>query len=241
MTLIEPNLSIPATGGEMAAYIARPTAKASGAAVLLFVELWGMTRHMKEVAERLTEVGHIAVVCDLFRGRTPPTPDQPKGEWAQVFQSFDDVACTNDCRMAANWIKGGGLGAPVDRVFAWGFCMGGRFAHNLGAMSDAVTGVINFYGRVSFPRMENKPFLPIEIAGLIDKPYLGVFAEIDDLIPASDISVLRDRLKGNAAAEIHVYDGVQHAFFNDHRPEVYDAAAADRAWTKVLGFIDETR
>ncbi len=234
--LIDPNSAIPVTDGTMDAYVAKPQTASARSGVLLFVELWGMTPHMKEVAERLAGAGHVAVVCDLFRGTTPPVPQDPLEKWASTFESFNDVSCTNDCRQAANWLKNGGAGSNIEHVFAWGFCMGGRFAHNLGAVSDAVSGVINFYGRVNFPRMENKPFLPIELTGLIDKPYLGAFAETDGLIPPEDVAGLRAGLSGNPNAQVDVYPGTEHAFFNDHR-EAYNAAAADEAWHKVLSFI----
>lgn len=235
--LIKPNCGIPATGGMMNGYLAANSTNSSGIGFLLFVELWGMTPHMREVAERLAEHGHTAVVCDLFRGKQPPVPEDPLEKWGETFENFDDVRCTNDCRMAANWLKSGASGHNIKQVFPWGFCMGGRFAHNLGAISDSIAGVINFYGRFNFPRMDNKPFLPIDVAGLIDKPYLGIFAETDGLIPPDDISLLRTRLAHNADAEIEVYPGTQHAFFNDHRADVYDAASAERAWEQVMNFV----
>jgi len=42
-----------------------------------------------------------------------------------------------------------------------------------------------------------------------------------------------------AGGEIEVFDyaGTQHAFFNDHRPEVYESAAAGDAWKRMLAFF----
>ena len=37
--------------------------------------------------------------------------------------------------------------------------------------------------------------------------------------------------------EFQTYRDAQHAFFNDHRPEVYDAAAAKDAWARTLAFF----
>ena len=37
--------------------------------------------------------------------------------------------------------------------------------------------------------------------------------------------------------EIHLYDGLDHAFFNDTRPEVYDADAAQQAWARTIEFL----
>jgi carboxymethylenebutenolidase len=38
-------------------------------------------------------------------------------------------------------------------------------------------------------------------------------------------------------AEIHIYPGVDHAFFNDTRPEVYNREAAEDAWRRTLEFF----
>ena len=37
--------------------------------------------------------------------------------------------------------------------------------------------------------------------------------------------------------EFHVYPDADHAFFNDERPEVYDASAAADAWSKSVAFF----
>jgi len=36
--------------------------------------------------------------------------------------------------------------------------------------------------------------------------------------------------------ELQVYDA-QHAFMNERRPQVYDAAAAKPAWERTLAFL----
>jgi carboxymethylenebutenolidase len=234
MTLT-PNTKIAATGGEMNAYLSAPSGPPK-ATVLIQVELWGMTPHMGEVADRLAAEGYAAVVCDLFRGARPPVPSDPLEKWGETFQAFDDVRATRDCRHALEWA----LGCNMSPVFAWGFCMGGRFAHNLAAFDTRLAGAINFYGRVNFPRMDNKPFLPIEVTRMIASPYLGVFAETDELIPSADIDRLRLDLADNPGTEITVYPGTEHAFFNDHR-DVYHPNAAAQAWAQVLAFLDGNR
>ena len=35
----------------------------------------------------------------------------------------------------------------------------------------------------------------------------------------------------------HHYPGTSHAFFNDERPEVHDAEAADTSWQRSLEFL----
>lgn len=229
------NAHIPATAGTMDAYVAWPESTPS-AIVLMQVELWGMTAHMGEVAHRLAGEGYGAVVCDLFRGAEPPVPTDPLVKWGATFEAFDDVRATRDCRFALDWALAGGGGRGTAPVFAWGFCMGGRFAHNLAAFDTRLAGAINFYGRINFPRMANKPFLPIEVSRMIDCPYLGVFAETDGLIPPQDVARLTSDLADNPGTEIVTYPGTEHAFFNDHREAYHPAAAAD-AWARVLTFL----
>lgn len=235
MTLIKGNVSIPVTGGMMDAYVSMPKS-APRATVLMQVELWGMTLHMKEVADRLADAGYAAVVCDLFRGDAPPVPTDPLEKWADTFQKFDDVRCTLDCRKTLDWVLSDKSEINTEKVFAWGFCMGGRFSHNLGAFDARLAGVINFYGRINFPRMETKPFLPIDITRMIEMPYLGAFAETDGLIPPEDIKRLISDLSDNENATIDIYEGTEHAFFNDHR-DAYHAEAATKAWASVLTFL----
>jgi carboxymethylenebutenolidase len=41
-------------------------------------------------------------------------------------------------------------------------------------------------------------------------------------------------------ATLHIHPGCEHAFFNDSRPEVYDAAASDLAWNRTLDLFRTT-
>ncbi|CUJ00036.1 dienelactone hydrolase family protein [Cognatishimia activa] len=237
MTYLTPNTKIPATDGDMDAFVILPP-EGVKATVIMQVELWGMTLHMQEVAHRLAAEGYAAVVIDLFRGAHPPVPSDPHEKWAKTFEGFSDIRATLDSRHALSWVLDGGLGCDPGKVFAWGFCMGGRFAHNLAAFDPRLTGAINFYGRVNYPRMDNKPFLPIEVTQMIECAYLGAFAETDGLIPPEDVAQVTKDLASNSKAEIRVYEGTEHAFFNDHR-EAYHAGAAAKAWQHVLDFLQK--
>lgn len=234
--LCVPNATIPATNGDMNVYVAHPAGQAR-ATVLIMVELWGLTEHMAEVSERLAGEGYCAVALDLFRGASPPRPSDPSEKWAATFDTFDDVRATRDCRYAAQWLMSGSAGFDAGPVFAWGFCMGGRFAHNLGAFEPRLSGVINFYGRINFPRMENKPFLPVELTAMIACPYLGAFAESDPLIPSTDLDALRTGLIDNPDRTVEEYVGADHAFFNDHR-DTYHPGVAAKAWQEVNCFLE---
>ena len=56
------------------------------------------------------------------------------------------------------------------------------------------------------------------------------------------LNASRDRIRAALEAakllfELKTYPGVDHAFFNDERPEVYSPDAASDAWRRTLSFL----
>ena len=37
--------------------------------------------------------------------------------------------------------------------------------------------------------------------------------------------------------QVHVYEGTEHAFFNDTRLHIYHPEAAENAWSRTLGWF----
>ena len=224
-------------GVRTAAYAALPERAEGCPGVLVLGEIWGVNGNIRATCERLARAGVVALAPDPYRGEPPPRESDPIERVLGYFDRYDDPRGIRDCR-AALGLLAGGLGVRPRALFAWGFCKGGRFAHYLGAFASRLAGVINFYGRISFARDPVlKPFTPLDVAGLIEAPYLGLFAERDGLIPAADVAALRERFEHRGHRHhLHVYAGAEHAFFNDTRPSHHPQVAAD-AWAKALGLI----
>jgi carboxymethylenebutenolidase len=67
---------------------------------------------------------------------------------------------------------------------------------------------------------------------------LGIWAGKDGFVTPEVVKDLDKQLTtAGKRHEFHTYPEAQHAFFNDTRPEVYDAAASADAWTKTLAFF----
>src|SRR4029453_10497872 len=111
--------------------------------------------------------------------------------------------------------------SSTTKIGAVGFCMGGQLALYAATLNPSIGACVNFYG--IHPNV--KPDYS-KLSG----PVLGLYAEKDGFV-TPQVAKQEDQAIRDAGkqSQIHVYPGVDHAFFNDERPDVYDKAAADDA------------
>ena len=121
--------------------------------------------------------------------------------------------------------------AEGDSVGTVGFCMGGALSLYGASKNERVGACVVFYGihpKVE-PDFEN-----------LSAPVLGLYAEKDQFVPPEAVRALEEKMREHGKAiETHIYPGTDHAFFNDTRPEVYDAEAAADAWRRTVEFFRE--
>ena len=73
-----------------------------------------------------------------------------------------------------------------------------------------------------------------------ETPARGIFAELDEFVTPENVKELRVRLESHGhLPEFHIFPGVNHAFFNDSRPDVYNAVVAQKAWSLVTDFFSK--
>jgi carboxymethylenebutenolidase len=115
------------------------------------------------------------------------------------------------------------------RVASVGFCMGGGFSYQLATHTKDLEGAVIFYGRT-----------PVELVPQVSCPLLGNFGALDQGIPPEKVKEFEEALKkAGKEADIKVYAGAKHGFFNDTRAEAYNAEAATDAWQRTLRFFGE--
>ena len=222
-------------GSAAPAYRAAPTVGQSAASVLVLPEIWGVDENIRSVCDRLAQNGFLALAPDMYRGgKAPRETDSPQAI-TQSFRDYDDAQGVRDCRAFMRSLRA--WSPDGARFYVWGFSMGGRFAHYLGACCEGLAGVVNFYGRLAFERERTKLFLPRDFSDLIEVPYLGLFAEDDPIVPLADVEELRSRFVARRHPHLlKVFRGAAHSFFNGTRA-AYDAAAAAEAWHLTLRFF----
>jgi carboxymethylenebutenolidase len=213
-----------ANGHQTNGYLALP-GRARGPGLLLVQEWWGLVDHIKQVADRFAAEGFITLAPDLFHGQTTKSPDAA----AKLFMALNIDRAGADLCGAADFL----ISHPAvstKRVGVLGFCMGGQLSLYAGvSYPDRVGAVVDFYGI--------HPKVPVD-PSRITVPVQGHFGLRDGSIPIAGIRALAAAVTAAGGHfELNVYDA-GHAFFNDTRPEVYDAAAAGLAWTRSVRFLN---
>jgi carboxymethylenebutenolidase len=210
-------------GDRVRAYLAIPDG-GRGPGVLVIQEWWGLVDHIRDVCDRFAREGFVALAPDLYRGDSTGDPD----EAGRLMMDLEIPRAAADLDGATAALLGEDA---VDgaRVGAVGFCMGGQLALYAATRNPRIGAVVDFYGV--------HPNVTLDLSGL-EAPVLGVFAEKDAFVPPAAARKLESDLEGaGKRADFHVFDDVDHAFFNDTRPDVYDAEAAAKAWTLTLNFL----
>ena len=210
-------------GSTTPGYLSLPES-GSGPALIVLQEWWGLVDHIKDVADRFAAEGFVALAPDLYHGESTSSPDDA----GRLMMALDIDRATRDVSGAVQYLLGLGAVAPK-KVGTVGFCMGGQLALAAACQSPEVAACIDFYGV--------HPNITLDFSGL-RAPVLGLFAENDAFVSPEVAGKLEHDLKeAGATADFHIYPGVDHAFFNDTRPDVYNAAAANDAWRRSVEFF----
>lgn len=214
-------------GSTAPGYLAVPEG-GSGPGVLVLQEWWGLVPHITEVCDRYAAEGFVALAPDLYHGESSTEPDGA----GKLMMGLNLGRAAKDLSGAVDELTARSGRAGIGVV---GFCMGGGLALVVAAQRpDAVKAAAPYYGVIPWPSAQP------DWSALAAK-VVGEYAEHDDFASPAAAAALQEQLRGlGKDATLHVHPGTQHAFFNDSRPEVYDAAASATAFARTLDLFRST-
>lgn len=234
--LIAGEIKVATADGEMPAYRAQPARGANFPVILVVQEIFGVHEYIKDVCRRLAQLGYLAIAPELYARQGDPR------QYAKVQDVLDEIVAKvpdtqvlADLDACAAWAATHG-GDPA-RLGITGFCWGGRIAWLYAAHNPRIKAGVAWYGRLVGAHNENNPSYPIDVAGDLKGPVLGLYGGLDQGIPADTIERMRQALgaANNAASRastIQVYANAPHAFHADYRPSYRAAEAAD-GWQRL--------
>jgi carboxymethylenebutenolidase len=211
--------------GPVRAYHASPRREESLPAVVVIHENRGLNPHIEDVARRAAAAGFWTIAPDALSplGGTPDDADEAR----TLMGDLDADTTRGDFLAGVEFAAhhedtSGGVGCV-------GFCWGGAMANQLAVHSPTLAAAVAFYGRQ--PASED--------VATIRAPLLLHYAGLDQRINEG-IAAYREALDAAGKTyELHMYEGVNHAFHNDTSPTRYDEAAARLAWQRTIEFFRE--
>ena len=225
-------------GSGLNGYASHPRGSGPFPAVIVLMEAYGITGHIKGVCQRLAKAGFMAVAPDIFHGDVLAYTDMD-AVMTKLPTLKDDVML-KEIGMTLDWLA---AQTKVEKhaIGIIGFCMGGRLAF-LGncRFPDRFKAAVCFYGGGIAAEGETDRFgrtPPIHLAAHMKAPiYLGYGAD-DQGIPPAEHARITDKLSSlKKRYNLAVYPDAGHAFLCEERAN-YAPGPAKRAWTEALDFL----
>ena len=211
-------------GHTLDAYLSEPE-RATGAAVVIVQEIFGVNRHIRAVTDDYASQGFTAIAPALFdRVQRGVELNYNSADSSRGMQMAKLIGLDNALLDVAAAIARAGRGAPdTKKVGVVGYCFGGTLAW-LSATRLDPEAVVSYYGGQIARYATEKPRCPV----------LLHFGSKDAHIPASDIETIR---KAHPDIPVYLYDA-GHGFNCDHRPS-YEPRSAKEARQRTLEFLKE--
>jgi carboxymethylenebutenolidase len=200
----------------------------SGPGVIVIQEWWGLVPHITDVVDRFAAAGFTALAPDLYHGESSTEPDGA----GKLMMALNLEQAAKDLSGAVALLQ---QKTGRDKVGVVGYCMGGGLALVLATQRpDAVAAAAPYYGAIPWASLQP------DWSALTAK-VVGEYAELDGWASPEAAQALEAQLRElGKDATMHVHAGADHAFFNDARPEVYDAAASQVAFDRTVALFRDT-
>jgi carboxymethylenebutenolidase len=214
-------------GQSVNGYLAEPAQPTGAPAIVVIQEWWGLNDQIRGVADRLASAGYLALVPDLYRGKS--TVEAEEAHHLMTGLNFGDAA-GQDIRGAVQFLKG-----RAAKVGITGFCMGGALTVlSLCNVPELDAGVI-WYGL---------PPLEYVDASKIKVPVQAHWGTQDEFFTIASVDALEEKLRGaGVSLDSHRYLA-RHAFANEQAvgparlpATQYDPVWAQQAWDRTLRFL----
>ena len=204
------------------AYLAKPEGKPRGGIVVI-QEIYGVTPHIRSVADRLAAAGYTAVAPAFFdhleSGVELAYDKNGTARGRDLITELGVQLPLEDIGSAAEAI------ASAGRIGTVGFCWGGTIA--LLAAQHLGLPSVSYYGSRNTAHLDEP----------LQAPALFHFGEDDGSTPPQAVAAHREAFPD---MEVFTYPGAGHAFNRDVAGDPhYHEASAKLAWQRSMAFFDK--
>ncbi len=213
--------------------------------LIVIHEVWGLTEHIKNVADRFADLGYFVLAPDLLSETEIAKLDttnlqhglfnpEKRNEVQPLLRELmtplhmpEFGTQTND-KLLKVFNELYSMPELKRNISVTGFCFGGTYSYNLAVREPRLKKAIPFYGHNDYSVDELKN---------IKAKIMAFYGEKDESL-VSNLDDLKSRMnQAGVHFEALVYPDCGHAFFNDSNPYSYNESAAKDAFTKASAFL----
>lgn len=198
-------------------------------AVVMIHEWWGLNDNIKNMANELAKEGYVVLAVDLYNGQVASTPEEAMQLVGSVRENQSEAIANlqNAVRYLSSLQN-----VNSSKIASLGWCFGGGQSLQLALNTEPenpLAASIIYYGNLVTDQQQ---------LSKIKWPILGIFGNEDQSIPVDQVNKFKESLNAlNIPNEIHIYEGVGHAFANPTGDSFAPKETQD-AWQKTLAFLD---
>ena len=220
----------------MGGYLARPAAGGSGPAVLVFMEIFGINEHIRDVTERVAREGYVSLAPDYFHRTGPGAAygydDEGFAQGMKLLKALEADEMIADARAALAYLRSRDDVAP-DRIGCMGFCIGGHMAYLTACETDVKAAACFYGGGIAASQGPGGAPSTVGRTQKIRGRVLCLFGGRDSHIPKREVDLIAEMLRQDGVRnDLVTYEAADHGFFCDRRDSYHPTAAAD-AWERV--------
>jgi carboxymethylenebutenolidase len=232
-------VKVPVKDGSIPAYRAMPDKGGPFPTVLVVQEIFGVHEHIQDLCRRLAKIGYYAIAPDLYARQGDPSKIKEIPELIKTIVSkVPDAEVMSDLDATVAYAKTTGK-ADTAKLAVTGFCWGGGVVWRYAAHNPDLKAAVAWYGPIDRPRTELQPKYPIDLAGDLKAPTLGLYGAADQGIPVADVEKMQAACKAaGKTCEFKIYPDTPHGFNADYRPSYREEAAKD-GWARMLAWFKD--
>ena len=203
-------------------YLALPPS-GTGPGVLVLHAWWGLNKFFIGLCDRLAKEGYVTLAPDLYGGAVVSSVEEAEA----LAEGMDGEATGEQVLQALTALQQ----LPTvhgSKVGVLGCSLGAWWTLQISALRpEQVAASVLFYG------VGEADFAAARCA------YLAHFAE-NDVFDSLTEARRMEAAMGAAGRDVtsYVYPGVGHWFFEEDRPDAYEAEAARLAWDRTVAFLN---
>jgi len=242
------NLGVKDQSEPLEVYEVKPEGTVKGGLIVI-EEVWGLTDHIKSIADRFAAEGYWVVspellsethikehagtlMLDLFNPEKRNAA-QPKLRELMAPMREPEFGAKTLQRVQACFDYLYAKPETEERVAVTGFCFGGSYSFALALAEPRLKAAVPFYGHINLenPEALKRVMCPVlAFYGEKDEGLMGSLPEVEEAFKAAGV---------NFTAK--VYPDCGHAFFNDTNPFAYNEVATKDSWKRTLELLAANR